>query len=129
MNIRAEIEKGYEGRFTFTELVDSDLSGQERADAERVRLEGIRRRWLVPDGNVPRLVKREQVEEDIAFQHSVIEGLKKLAMTYVQQRDQANFAAQQLHNRVQRLEAEKGEKKLVHPSGQELRAVLQSRGR
>lgn len=128
MTLKEQIDLGHDGRFTFAELVESDLSVEQKNIAEIARLEGIRRRWLVHDDKVPHLVKRDRVEEDIGFQHSVLVTLKQMLMQFAQERDQARFAAQQLAARVKRLEDEKkaaaGERKLIAPSGRDLRAVL-----
>ena len=125
MTLREEVDKGYDGRFTFKELVESpDLTPKEKDVAEVVRVEGIRRRWLVPGDKVLRMVKRENVEDDVEFLIAVIEGLRRMCQSIAQRGQQAELVAKRL---IKEKVAERAESKIVAPSGRDMRAVLASR--
>ena len=128
MTVDQQDFEGADARFSYEELIESDLDPQEKGRAEIMRVDGIRRRYSEPQAGQhnPSMLRADRVREDIAFVLARMQRLDQILQQVAQQRDQAAFAAQRLQERLKRIEAG-AEKTLVAPSGRAVRDVLASK--
>lgn len=101
-------EIGYEALFTFDELAEADMPNDRKGYCQQVRMEGIRRRWIL---GAPQkgLVRADKVKADLEFAFATMEHQGQAFDQIVAQLQQTEFAASRLAQRLKRIEEEQKE--------------------